>query len=238
MKKSNKILLTYFVFALLAITAVHVTLYAKYKRGEFVSFDKMREKSMEEIALPVIKYVMVTGVQECKILPATESKMKLSKISGSRLKYSIVKDTLIIVGDSVLTQENMYDGRRGHQTVNLYLPGTPTINAAYSDLFINGVPDTTSAQSYVINLSSLSVLNVGDWGSKKGFLKGLQVNANGSFVTFYYGTVINELNLHVENRAKITNENADIKHLQLQIDDESIITLKGNNVKDLQAVKE
>lgn len=238
MKTSNKIILAYFLFALLGVTAVHVTLYAKYKRGEFVPFDKVREDRMEEIALPGIKYVTVTGLQRCNILPATEPKMKMQKMSGGRLKYTIVKDTLIIIGDTVLTQENMYDGRRGYQTVHLYLPGTPTINAVYTDLFLNGAPDTTSAQSYVVNLSNQSVLNTGDMNFKKAFFKGLQVSDNGSIVKFNYGTVMNELNLQAENRAKITNENADIKHIQLQMDDQSTIILQGKNLKDINVVKE
>jgi hypothetical protein len=238
MKKSNKILLTYFLLGLFAVTAVHVTLYAKYKRGDYVPFDKAEDKRMEVIALPNIKYVSVTGLQRCNIFPATEPKMKRFRMPGSRMKYTIIKDTLIITADSGLTQQDMFDGRRGHQTVNLYLPGTPTINVIYSDLILIGAPDSTSAQSYVINLSNLSVLSAGDWGLKKGFLKELQVNANGSFATFYYQTVIKELKLQAENHAKITNENADIKHLQLQTDDESTITLKGSNVKDLQVVKE
>lgn len=237
MKTSNKILLIYFLFALLGITAVHVTLYAKYNRGEYVSFDKIREERMEEIALPNIKYVSVTGLQRCNILPATSPKMKRYIMPGSRMKYSIVNDTLIITGDSVLTKQELVDGRRGYQTMNLYLPGTPAINAVYTELFINGAPDTTSAQSYVVNLSNQSILNTGDMDFKKVFFKGLQVNASNSFVTFYYGTVINELSLQTTN-AKVTNQNGDIKHIQLHMDDQSTITLHGNNLKDVQVVKE
>jgi|RhiMetdeSRZDD1v2_1073273.scaffolds.fasta_scaffold02711_6 hypothetical protein len=237
MKKSNKILLTYFLFALLAVTAVHVTLYAKYKRGEYVSFDKVREQRMDEIALPVVKYVWLTGLQRCTILPATSTKMKVVKLPGSRMKYNVVNDTLFITGDSVLTNQNMNEGRRGYQAVNLYLPGTMTINTLFTDLFLNGAPDSTSAQSYVINLYGKSSLNTGDMGNKNVYLNGLRVNAVGSTVTFDKETIIKDLYLQ-PSICTIYTKTAHIKHFQLKTDSTSTFTFGGNNFKEIEIVKE
>jgi len=237
MKKSNKILLTYFLFAFLAITVVHVTLYAKYKRGEFVSFDKVREERMEEISLPNIKYVSVTGQQRCNILPATEPKMKMVKMPGSRIKYTIVNDTLIITGDSVITKLDMDDGRRGYQTVNLYLPGTPVISAVYSDVYLIGAKNTTSAQSYVINLESRSFLYAGDWNYKESFFHGIQVTAQSSNIRVDEAAKIDSLNLRSFN-STTENKSAYIKQLQLQLDKNSTILLQGGNLNDIKVVKE
>jgi hypothetical protein len=237
MKTSNKILLIYFLMALLIMTAVHLTLYAKYKRGEIVPFERIREGRFEEHALPKVKYVSVTGFQRCNILPAAEPKIRIFKMRETRLKYSIVNDTLVITGDSSLAKQDFEQSPRNFQTINLYLPGTEEINAFYTSLFLNGGADSTSAPSWSINLSNGSALTTGDFNNKKAFFNRLQVNANTSNVTFNNESVINELNVHASG-SLINNQKADVKHLQLQMDDNSTIMLQGKNLKDINISKQ
>src|SRR5438067_13892015 len=100
MKTSNKILLIFLGMAILMITAVHLTLYAKYKKGEVSSFEDVRDGRFEEHALPKIKYVSVIGFRRCNIIPAAEPKIKIFKMRDTRLAYKVVNDTLVVTGDS------------------------------------------------------------------------------------------------------------------------------------------
>jgi len=234
MKTSNKILLIFFVAALLMMTAIHLTLYAKYKRGEVSSFQDIREGRFEEHPLPAIKYVSVTGLRRCNILPSTESKIRIFRMKESRLKYTILNDTLFITGDSTYTMQDFEHGYAVNRTVNLYLPGVERVDAFYTGLSLSGGTDSMTAVSCSVNLSKRSDLNVGEWG-KPNFFNHLQVKADGSSASLADKTIINELNLQAD-KSQIDNR-AEIKHLQLQMDDQSTIVLRGNTLKDINVIK-
>lgn len=237
MRTSNKILVIYFLMAILIMTAVHLTLYAKYKRGEYVPFEQVREGGFEAHTLPKVNYVSITGLQHCNIFPAAEPKIKIFKMQGTRMKYSIVNDTLVITGDSLLTNQDFERSRRNFQRINLYLPGTEEISAFNTDLFLNGGADTTSAPSWSVNLSNRSALTTGDFNNKKAFFNRLQVNANASNVMFNDESVINELSVHASGSI-INNQKAEVKHLQLKMDDNSTIVLQGKSINDINVSKE
>jgi hypothetical protein len=232
MKTSNKILLIFFVAALLMMTAVHLTLYAKYKNGEVSSFEEIRGGRFEDHLLPAVKYVSVTGFRICNIIPATETKIRIFNKS-TQLSYKIVNDTLIVTGDS--TVRDFEHHFLGPQTVNLYLPGEEKVNAFYTGLTLNGAADSTSAVSCSVNISNRSNLTVGVWGGKAGFFNHLQVNVVSSHADFTDKAVINELNLQAA-KSGIDNR-ASIKNLQLQMDDQSTIVLRGNILKAIDVLK-
>jgi hypothetical protein len=237
MKTSNKILLIFFVMATLLVTVVHVALYAKYKRGDYVSFDKIWEGRFEEHALPKVKYVSITGLNRCNILPAAESKIKIFKMKDTRLSYRISNDTLVIDGDSLVGKQGYENGIRNYQTINLYLPGNEAINVLYTGLFVNGSSDTTSAPSWQINLLNKSRLTADDFNNKKTFFNHLQINANRSTVTFNEETFINELSIQ-GSAAIITNHSSGIKQLHMSVDSTSTVILQGKSVNDIKFTKE
>lgn len=232
MKTSNKILLMFFITATLLITAVHAVIFAKYKNGDYVSFEKISEGRFEEHPLPKVKYVSITGLQRCNIIPAAEPKIKIFKMEGTRFLYKVLNDTLLITGDSLLSQQD-FERSRNYQTINVYLPGNESINAWYSGLFINGGADSMLAPSWQINLFNASNLSAGDFNNKKAFFNRLQVNANSSSVTFNDESEINEL-LIQGTSAMITNQKAGIKNMQTSLDDNSTMVLQGKGANNLK----
>lgn len=233
MKTSNKILLLFFVAAIFMITAVHLTLYAKYKKGEVSSFEEMREGRFEDHPLPAVKYVSVTGFRRCNIIPAAELKIRIFNKS-SRLSYKVVNDTLVITGDSTVSDyEHQFLSR---QAIHLYLPGMEQINAFHTELFLIGATDSVAAPSWKINLSK-SGFTTGDFNNKNTFFNQILIKANDSYLTLNRSAVINELNIQTNN-STVNNQNAGIKHLQLSVDDNSTIVLKGKNIKDISVNKQ
>jgi len=235
MKTSNKILIIFFVAALLMMTAVHLTLYAKYKRGEYSSFEKMKEGRFEEHALPTVRYVSVTGFRSCNVYRAATPKIRIFKMRDSRLAYKVVNDTLVITSDSSQTEEDMVQGKTSAQTINLYLPETEELSAYHTELFLNGGTDSVTAPSWTINISKGTGLYT-SWDNKKAVFNHLQIKENGSHVIFNRGTVINELNIQT-NQSAFNDQSADIKHLQLSVDDNSIIILQGKNMQNINILK-
>jgi len=235
MKTSNKILLTFFVAAILMMTAVHLTLYAKYKRGDVSLFQEIKEERFEDHPLPAVKYVSVTGLMLCKIIPSAEPKIGIAKNKGSRLKYTVVNDTLVITGDSTATMRDFEHDHRTYESINLYLPGVETVNAFYTGLLLHGGADSTKAVSCSVNLSNKSRLTVGTWGNKPDFFNQVQIKAASSNVDFSSSAVIDQLNLQADE-SQVENH-ASIKHLQLQMDEQSTIILRGNSLKDINVLK-
>ena len=62
MKTSNKILVSAFVLALLILVSVHLTLYAKYKKGEFTIISNEWQPNLATLSLDNIKYLSVDNI--------------------------------------------------------------------------------------------------------------------------------------------------------------------------------
>jgi hypothetical protein len=236
MKTSNKILLILFVTALLMITAVHLTLYAKYKKGEVSSFEQIRGGDSYEQALPTVKYVSIIGLRQCHVFPAAEPKIKIFKMRDSRLAYKVVNDTLVIKSDSSLTEEDMLQGKTSPQIVNLYLSEHQVISAYHTELYLHGGPDSVTAPSWTINISKGTGLYTGNWDNIKDVFNQLQIKASGSHVIFNHGTFVNEVSIQT-NESAFNDQSADIKHLQLSVDDNSTIVLQGKNMQNINILK-
>src|SRR5438046_6767844 len=106
MKTSNKILLTSFIMVVFLLLTLHVVIYAKYKRGDTVSFEEIRNGRLEEHALPGFKYVSVKGRFTCRIIPSDTAKVQILKWGEARVTYNIVQDTLFINGDSLVIDKD------------------------------------------------------------------------------------------------------------------------------------
>jgi hypothetical protein len=99
MKKSNKLILAGFLLMIAIITAIHITIYAKYKKGEYSIYnveDHLVPASME--SFPGIRFISVRNI------PGGEAKFgdiaQVEKYDDNRMQYSRNGDTLIITGDS------------------------------------------------------------------------------------------------------------------------------------------
>jgi hypothetical protein len=235
MKTSNKIILSFFVAALLIMTGVYATLYTKYKRGEYIAFDKVWEGQYDEHTLPPVKYVSITGVNLCSIHIATAPKIRLENSRPTNMAYKIVNDTLIVMGDSTLSKQDYERRERGNRKVTLYLTGKEVVNAFESNLSVKGTPDAASAPSLMANLYSHSELATGEYDNARRFFGSLQVTADNSAIRFRAGCVIDNLNIQSSN-STITNEKADIKQLQLAIDSNSTVILMGKNLKNAKII--
>jgi hypothetical protein len=97
MKKSNKLILAGFLLMVLIITAIHITIYAKYKNGEYTIYnveDHLMPDSME--SFPGIRFISVRNI------PGGVAKFgdiaQVEKIDENQIQYSRNGDTLIVTG--------------------------------------------------------------------------------------------------------------------------------------------
>jgi hypothetical protein len=231
MKTSNKLLLGLFISILLVITMLNIAVYAKYKRGNFISFDTVNQKNYDEAALPPFKYIAITGMGEVHLKKAASAKIQWANKVPRSFAYKVVNDTLFISGDSLANPHELKNQKRNYQEVKLFLTGAEPVFANIGTLYVTGAKDSVTAPSWELHLADRSSLDVGQFDNEGGYINRLQLTTDHATVTFRNQVVINELKLQ-SRESTIENEEANIRHLYLQTDDRTKLTLFGNNLKD------
>src|SRR6188768_830541 len=102
MKTSNKILLGAFLTSMLILVSIHITLYAKYKKGEYkVIGDEMWLPNMLTYPLGDVKYVSFENIDNVTVLQGDSSKLQYEKADeddDNILSVTRKQDTLFLRG--------------------------------------------------------------------------------------------------------------------------------------------
>jgi len=135
MKTSNKILLGTFLAVLLILFSVHISLYAKYKEGEFkIAGDDMWPTNMITYSLDDVKYVSVDNLENLVIRQGDSSKLRYDKpIKGDENILSVTKknDTLFLSGKSAKDKNGKW-----YKATSLSLAGLLPLKIANSKIHI------------------------------------------------------------------------------------------------------
>jgi hypothetical protein len=235
MKTSNKLLLGIFLSIIFLTTAVQLMVYAKYKRGEYVKFKREEIVPMASVEIPAVRCISIKGLGYCIVLPGDKPKLEMEKEKVDRVSYHIVNDTLVIIGDTLQTIDELQRGIRNYNLVNIYVPATVQINGTYSSIRVGGAVDSASAPSYIVRLQKDSHLFINNRSHDKATMYFNQLNINGeqSKIDLDGHSFINDLNVQLTN-SKIDDKEAVIKNLTMDADSKSTITLSGKNIKALK----
>jgi hypothetical protein len=234
MKTSNKILLGVFITGILLTTAVNLVVFAKYKRGDYVPFKSDAAEYMSTVRVPATRFVSIIGLGGVELINSDTARYEIQKNKGGKISYRMVNDTLVILGDSTLGEDQMKKGILNYQQFKLYLPAGVQLHAAYSEMTIRGSTDTTKAPSFNIHLENHSFFNMGEGGRERTYINQLQLSSDQSNSELRDRLVINELNCKLANGSKIDTRHAEIRKLTLDIDDASTINLSGNSMKAIK----
>jgi hypothetical protein len=125
MKTSNKILLGTFFTLLLIILAVHIAIYAKYKKGDYTLVsDDMWPTNMITYSLENVKYVSLDNIENITVSTSDSSKLQYDKAEeGDENMLSVTRkdDTLFLSGKSTTRNEGRWY-RRTHLSLARLLP--------------------------------------------------------------------------------------------------------------------
>jgi hypothetical protein len=231
MKTSNKLLLGIFITIILLTTAVQLMVYAKYKRGDYVKFDRDNFSSFTKVDIPAVRFISISGMGNISIMPGDASKLEIQKENVSPLTYRVVNDTLIIIGDTTRTIGDQERGNRNYNNVKVYLPATVQVNATNSNLRIGGAADSTSAPSYTVKLDKDSHLFINN--NAAVYFNQLNISSDQSKVDLNDHAFINGLNIQLSN-SNLDDKEAVIRNLTMDADSKSTVTLSGKNIKALK----
>jgi hypothetical protein len=237
MKTSNKILLTLFVAAFLILTAIHVALYARYKSGKMVIQAGTTLYPFKPEELRNIRYVSITGLAHCTIIPADTAKVQAWRENDSHLLFRIVKDTLVIYGDSSIRLQRYQQGLRAYEQVVLYLPEMKQISGSFCQIYLAGGTDTATAPGYNLHLVDHAAVSTQEIERKeKQYFSTLNIRAQkSSEIDFDPAAVIGNLDIALEE-SMINDHSATIHNLQLIVDDKSEVILHGANLKKINLI--
>jgi hypothetical protein len=102
MKTSNKILLGIFLGIILLTTTVQLMVYAKYKRGDYIPFQREAYSPLTKLEVKPFRYLSVSALRNCKIIVSDTPRLEVADYNEEKLSYRVVNDTLIINGDPKL----------------------------------------------------------------------------------------------------------------------------------------
>ncbi|THU40894.1 hypothetical protein FAM09_01910 [Niastella caeni] len=233
MKTSNKVLLGIFLSILILTTAIQLMVYARYKNGEYVKFNREEYFPSDKHTLPPLRLVSLNGLGNCKIITSDTARLELQNFKGAQVTYRIVNDMLIIHGDTTLNSDQLDHGVRNFQLVSLYLPATMQINANYSSFKLTGARDSVHAPSYKIKLERYSDFKMDDRNQDAVYYKELNIFSDVSKVELSNGAIVNDLIVHLSN-SSIDYKKATIRKMAMDLDSNSTITLSSNNLKALK----
>jgi hypothetical protein len=233
MKTSNKLLLAIFCTIILLTTAIQLMVYAKYKRGEYIPFQRDEIIKLTSINVPAIRFVSVTGLGNCVLINSDTSRLEIDENKDRRITYRVVNDTLIIHGDTAIASDLLEGGSRNYQLIKIFLPATIPVNAAFSAIYVDGAADSAHAPSYSFHLSKNSDLNIREQKKEATYFNQLLINCDNSNISLDDHIIVNDLNLKAV-KSEIDNNKASIKNLTLDMDKKSTITLSGNSIKALK----
>lgn len=233
MRTSNKILLGIFLAIIILTTSIHLYVYAKYKRGEFVPFQRESPVFMDRVDVPETRFVSITGLGSAEIINSDTAYFVTSKDKLRRISHRMVKDTLMLIGDATLTEEQLARGARNYQTLKLYLPSSVQVRTAYSGLMIRGNADSTKAPSFNIHMLTDCWLNMPGNENNPAYINRIVITGRQSTFDLEDNVVVNDLDLKLRN-TKVNTKQSKIRKLTLDIDDRSAINLSGNSINALQ----
>jgi hypothetical protein len=205
MKKSNKLILAGFSIGLFMIAAIHITLYAKYKNGDYTIYNPEDDMSPNSMQLfPNILFVTVRDIPDATVRFSDVAQVE--KGQEENIEYVRNGDTLLIRGYKQLNQRDM------DQSVVFNVPYHATLSLYNSSLSFRG--GKTSEINPVFYLQNSHIFFSGtQLPMRFGQMK---IVADSSTVTFYGNTFVNQLELQLSNST--------IEHTKGNLGQLSIIT--------------
>ena len=235
MKTSNKLLLGILLTMLILTSVVQLMVYAKFKRGEYAKFNREQFQPMTTLELPAVHFISVKGLGGCAVMPADKLKVEIPKDDAGPLKYQVVNDTLVIIGDSTQTVD-LERGSRNNHLVNIYLSASVQLKGSFSSFRVWGTTDSVTAPSYTIGLykNSNMFFDYNGPKSSSGYFNQVNVNSEQSTIDLNKHIILNDLKLQLFDNSRMNDNGGIARKMAIDADNSSFINLSGKNIKALK----
>lgn len=221
MKKSNKLLLGIFITALLIAVTLHIALYARYKKGDYTTYDQLYKKQFSATyPFGTAKYLSVKEHQNVTIHLSDTGRIEYNK-ANSKTQFSTSGDTVTVVDSD---EERGWD-----DPITMFVPSKVFVRASNSNITIKDAVEKQPSL-FTIDLNNSKLL-VGDEGKEDTVaVQDLKIRAtNKSEITL---NKIRIKNLEVILQAAELNDNgATIINFSVSADAASRLSLSAENFR-------
>lgn len=227
MKTSNKILLATFLTVLLIMISVHVALFAKYKKGDFIAVnDDMWPMNMISQSLTGINYVSLENVESLYIQAGDSSKLEYEKTERNEensLQVIRKADTLFVT-----VKSNGNTNGKWYRRTQLSLSGLLPVHIKNAHSYIRS-SKTTQPLALDVSLDE-AFMEVNNNSDERLNFSTLKANAvNGSQINLF-NTTINDLDVTLRN-SSLEETKLDTDSIKITTDAASKIQLSGKNLQ-------
>lgn len=218
MKKSNKLLLGGFITVLLILCVLHITLYAKYKNGQYTIYNPENDVPPASMQLfPAIQFVSISDIPNARVQFTDVA--RIAKREQDWIRYEKKGDTLLITAREGVRQD-------GH-AASFSLPFNTTMSLSNATITFNegkqageNNPVIYAQNSRVIFSSMANQFRLGNVRI---------VASKNSFILFDGKTSVNHLDLQLSGSA-IEYAEGEIGQLSIVTDSVSRISLQSKHL--------
>lgn len=217
MKKSNALLLGGFLALTLLVSAIHLTLYAKYKSGNYTVYDEDDLALQSVQSFPNVLIVSVRDVQGATVVFSDAARLEKEQ---EGIQYVQKGDTLQISGSRTNQEEH-----RTHAT--FHVPHNAVLSASNSSLVFKN-DDKVAGNNIALNLERTSALFS---GVKSGLRLGNAkiVASDSSAVLFEGKTKVGNLDVQL-SKSTFEYGEGDIGQLSIAADSLSRLSLQSKHL--------
>jgi hypothetical protein len=221
MKKSNKLLLGGFLAVVLLISAIHITLFAKYKAGNYTIYNETEVLAPNAMqSFPNILFVSVQNVPAATVTFTDVAQVEKSE-EEELLQFVQKGDTLLIAPKKGV-HENAFK-----YPITLELPANVTLTLTNSSVsFVAG--KNTGEKNPVIHLQKAKAFFSGT-ESPLRFGNVKLIASNGSTATFQGNTQITNFEVQLSNSSLEYGE-GDFGQLSIVTDSVSRLSLQSKHL--------
>lgn len=225
MKTSNKILVSAFVVALLILISVHLTLYARYKKGEFRLVSNEWQPNLATLSLDNVKYLSVDNIEHISVQLSDSSKLlydKPNEKDEERLSFTKKDDTLFVTGRS--EEGNI----RWYRKTDLYL--SQNLSSKFTNSHIHLRQKKTAAYDRVLSFDlDNSILDIDALGGSSSRSSALQISARNKSRISFGDVHVNRLQMQL-NDSYVEEEKLFVDSILITTDSLSRIAFRAQNL--------
>lgn len=226
MKTSNKILLGAFLTALLILISLHITIYAKYKNGDYTEVsDTMWMPNMATLSLDDVKVVAVDNIESVALHLSDSSKLQYEKAAEDEenmLTFTKKEDTLFVAGKSRRNKEG-----RWYKQTHLYLANGLPLKAINTNLHFEARPGM-SASSFSLSMDHATI-DIKNLGNAAAPLSSARIEAINRSHVYLEETAIRQLDVLLRD-SYFEDKSLTTDSLTINTDTTSQIKLNGANL--------
>jgi hypothetical protein len=219
MKKSNKLLLGGFSAGILFITAMHLTIYAKYKSGDYSTFnieDELGSYAMQ--SFPHILFVSVRNVPDATVKFGDVAQVQKDE---EAIQYVQKGDTLLITGSDSTHQKNI------RQPVIFNVPYNAILSVFNSSLSFKAGKKTAENNPVIYLQKSQCLFSEDSDLLQFGHMKVMASDSSG--VAFHGNTQVNDLDVQLSN-SSMEYMDGNLGQLSILTDPVSRISLQSKHL--------